>query len=147
MNTIEVEISLFEGILSVTPQDSHCISFGDCVIETFFIRVKIFAFSLKTLFEDILYSFTWYNIWHCYIVKCFLNIKFCILFLCFEVRRILEVITISNFRPKRNKCFCQYKRIFCCQNEKCQVKDSKFFTNFFFYQLIFTNFFLPVIFY
>jgi hypothetical protein len=106
--------------------------FGYCVIETFFIRLKIFAFSLKTLFEDNLYSFTWYNIWHCYIVKCFLNIKFCILFLCFEVRRILEVITISNFRPKRNKCFCQYKRIFCCQNEKCQVKDSKFFTNFFF---------------
>jgi hypothetical protein len=47
MNTIEVEISLFESILSVTPQDSHCISFGDCVIETFFIRVKIFAFSWR----------------------------------------------------------------------------------------------------
>ena len=140
MSTIEVEISLFEGILSVTPQDSHCISFGDW--NMCFIRVKIFAFSLKSLFENILYSFKWYNIWHCYIVKYFLNIKFCILFLCFEVCRTEEVIIILNFSPKRNKCFCWYERIFFCQNEKCQVKDSKFFTNFFF-----TNFFLPVIFY
>jgi hypothetical protein len=53
MNTIEVEISLFESILSVTPQDSHCISFGDCVIETFFIRAFILAKTFISFWAEI----------------------------------------------------------------------------------------------
>jgi hypothetical protein len=85
MDTIEVEERFVEGITSVTPQNSYCSGFAGYIV----------------------YAFKRIHLWHCFIVKCFfLNIEFCILFLCLDVHRKCNIsifTQMKNFKSAQNE--------------------------------------------